>query len=55
MKILTNKTGAGHYELIVMVDFEEKGRFNLNDLQILSDIQEMKKDVKEIQIKCGKC
>ena len=44
MNIITKKTGAGHYEVIVIVDFEEKGRFNLTDMQILSDIEEMKND-----------
>lgn len=44
MNIITKKTGAGHYEVVVMVDFEEKGSFNLTDMQILSDIEEMKND-----------
>ena len=39
MNIITNKIGAGHYEVIVTEDGEMLGIFNLTDMQILEDIK----------------
>ena len=50
MNIITNKIGAGHYEVIVTEDGEMLGIFNLTDMQILEDIKEFAKDGYEDQL-----
>lgn len=50
MNIITKKTGAGHYEVIVTAGFEGKGKFTLTDMQILSDIQELQHNGAESEL-----
>ena len=42
--IITRKTGAGHFKVIVMQDHNELGTFETNDMQLIDDIQEMNSD-----------
>lgn len=42
--IILRKTGAGHYEVDIMKDFEELGNFQTTNMGLIDDIQEMKND-----------
>jgi hypothetical protein len=50
MNIITKKTSAGHYTVTITVGGQEKGTFNLTDMQILSDIDEMNNNGFENQL-----
>lgn len=42
--VIIKKTGAGHYNVTVMQDYNELGTFETTDMQLIDDISEMQND-----------